>query len=142
VAEVATPLAAPTPAAGRVAIRTLPDVATMACAVHQGDYVGIAHAYAALYAWLDANGYRRTGPERQLHVRYEDGGDPATFVTEVQFPVSRTAGGYPSGGIDAPITVAAPPSLDYCVGGNRPAWERRLPVGPSFAGWNPALPGA
>ncbi len=140
-AEVATPLAAPTPSTRRVAVRTLPDVATMACAVHQGDYVGIAHAYAALYAWLDANGYRRIGPERQLHVRYEDGGDPATFVTEVQFPVSPTSGGYPSGGIDAPITVAAPPGLDYCVGGNRPAWERRLPVGPSFAGWNPALPG-
>ncbi len=109
-AEVATPLAAPMPATARVAIRTLPGVATMACAVHHGDYVAIACAYAALYAWLDANGYRRVGPERQLHVQYEDGGDPETFVTEVQFPVSRTPGDYPSGGIDAPSTSTFRPA--------------------------------
>ncbi len=85
--------------AGRVKIRTLAAVPTMACTLHHGPFKTIGEAYDALIKWIDANGYRICGPAREVCVREAarnaEGGpvlasqtDPET-ITEVQFPVEK-----------------------------------------------------
>ncbi len=64
--ETAVPLAIPLTGNGEVAMRMLPSVETMACVAHRGDHLSIAQAYAALYMWVEANGYCPSGPERQV----------------------------------------------------------------------------
>jgi len=91
-AEVCEPVSADTPLSnqGRVKIYDLPAIETMACVIHQGSYDTIGQAYSALLAWIDANGYRIVGPNREVYLRgVESGDDPSTYVTEVQFPVAK-----------------------------------------------------
>lgn len=80
---------------GRVKVRTLPAVETMACTVHHGPFVTLNEAYDAIGKWIDANGYRICGPGREIYVHVTEEGhgmvsqtDPHT-VTELQFPVEK-----------------------------------------------------
>ncbi len=80
---------------GRVKVRTLPAVETMACTLHHGPFTTINEAYVAIMKWIDANGYRVCGPAREVYVREAAHAaqgvsqtDPET-VTEVQFPVEK-----------------------------------------------------
>jgi effector-binding domain-containing protein len=74
----------------RICISKLPEVELMACVVHRGDYSKIGQAYSALMAWIEQNGYRITGNEREIYLkRPENTVDPLLFVTELQFPVKR-----------------------------------------------------
>lgn len=51
---------------------------SVACTVHQGPYEEIRHVWAALLGWVENNGYRIAGPDREIYlVGYE------------QVPVSR-----------------------------------------------------
>ncbi|HVO72053.1 MAG TPA: MerR family transcriptional regulator [Aggregatilineaceae bacterium] len=89
--EVCEPLAADLPEGGRVKVRTLPPVESMACTVHKGPFTTISDAYTALIKWVDANGYRICGPGREVYLREAKQAsqtDPNT-VTEVQFPVEK-----------------------------------------------------
>jgi len=93
--EACEPIEADVPETGRVKVRTLPAVETMACTVHHGPFVTIGEAYDAIGKWISANGYRICGPSREiyLHVTEEGQGmvsqtDPQT-VTEIQFPVEK-----------------------------------------------------
>lgn len=78
----------PLPESERVYPRELPAVESMACAVHHGSFATIGRAYGALLGWIEANGYRVNGPNRELYLR---GGeqDDTDYVTEVQFPVEK-----------------------------------------------------
>ena len=102
--ETATPTFPSLPNSGRVSIRELPGVESMACTVHHGQYETIGEAYTAVMNWIEANGYHIIGPNREVYLRcpdneYEDAeaigyseyvaSDPADFVTEIQFPVAR-----------------------------------------------------
>lgn len=88
--EVAVPVTGSVPEGERVKGRELPAIDEMACTVHQGSYETIGEAYNRLMAWIEANGYRITGPCREVYVRGpESGRDPSTYVTEVQFPVEK-----------------------------------------------------
>ena len=87
-AETAMSLAMALPGAGRVHVSTLPGVKTMASVVHRGDYASIAHAYIAIQTWVEENDYRVDGPTHQVHLQYADAADPATYVTEVQYPIA------------------------------------------------------
>jgi len=88
--EVTVPVTESVPEEGRVKGRELPAVEEMACTVHQGNYEIIGEAYNRLMAWIEANGYRITGPCREVYVRGpESGRDPSNYVTEVQFPVEK-----------------------------------------------------
>lgn len=88
--EVAAPFAGALPAHPRVRERELPAEASLACTVHQGPYEEIRHAYAALLGWVERNGYRITGPDREVYLLGpEPGRDPAAYVTELQVPVAR-----------------------------------------------------
>jgi effector-binding domain-containing protein len=64
----------------------------MASTIHTGPFTGFASAYADLLKWIDANGYRINGPDRQIYLRLPEKGqrrsDP-NAITEMQVPVIR-----------------------------------------------------
>jgi len=87
--EVAVPVAGKVPGNKRVKYQELPAVARMACAIHKGDYSGIGQAYNAVMSWVDKNGYRVTDCNREVYLQGPGQGDPASYVTEIQFPVEK-----------------------------------------------------
>jgi len=88
--EIAVPVAGPVPAGDRVKPGELPGAEEMACIVHEGGYDTIGGSYGQLMAWVEANGYRMTGPVREVYLRGpESGDDPSIYVTEIQLPVER-----------------------------------------------------
>jgi effector-binding domain-containing protein len=47
--------------------------------------------YAEFLAWLDIEGETPAGPPREIYIAHpgpDGSGDPETFRTEIQFPVS------------------------------------------------------
>lgn len=91
--EVALPITGDVPAHGRVTVRELPGMETMACVIHQGSYETIGQAYIALLAWVEANNYQAAGPNREVYLVGPGAGgtEPATYVTEVQLPVTKNS---------------------------------------------------
>lgn len=75
---------------GRVVIRELPG-AEMASLVRTGPYDDFTPAYQALMGWIEANGYRIIGPNREIYLQGPGvpGVEPADYVTEIQFPVAK-----------------------------------------------------
>jgi DNA-binding transcriptional MerR regulator/predicted transcriptional regulator YdeE len=80
------------PDRGRMRVHELP-AATMAATVHHGPYNTIGEAHEAVLTWIDANGYRVHGPDREVYlfnkapIRQDD----SSYVTEIQYPVERRA---------------------------------------------------
>ena len=87
--EVAVPVAGKVPGNSKVKLQELPAVSQMACVIHKGDYGGIGQAYNAVMAWVDKNGYRVTDCNREVYLQGPGQGDPASYVTEIQFPVEK-----------------------------------------------------
>lgn len=88
--EVCEPITDELTESRRVKVRSLP-ASTMACAVHNGPFVTISEAYAAIGKWIESNGYRIVGPCREVYLKPAKNGsqtDPDT-VTEIQFPVEK-----------------------------------------------------
>lgn len=73
----------------QVNVIELPAVETMACVIHHGSFTSMHQAYHAILGWIEANGYRVNGPNRELNLEFEPGGDESKFVTEIQFPVEK-----------------------------------------------------
>lgn len=99
-AEAATPVAEPLSETDRIKYHQVPGYETVAATIHKGGYSGLPEAYAALHAWIQQNGYRIIGPDREVYLRgrttttleYPEGyvtSDPNEFLTEVQFPVEK-----------------------------------------------------
>ncbi len=82
------------PDRGRMRVEELP-ATLMAATVHNGSYNTIGQAHLAVINWIDANGYRKIGPDREVYlynahpIRLDD----PTYVTEIQYPVERLFGG-------------------------------------------------
>ncbi len=78
------------PEGGRVKVYELPG-ATMASVVHKGAFNRFSQAYEAVLHWIEANGYKIVGPNREVYlycgqpVRQDD----ESYVTEIQFPVEK-----------------------------------------------------
>jgi effector-binding domain-containing protein len=99
--EVAVPLKQAIPETESIRVRHLPRLADVACVVHVGEYSDIYQAYNALLAWIEANGYRMTGPIREAYLRYGAdgldfelpptylGNDKHEYVTELQLSVEK-----------------------------------------------------
>jgi len=87
--EVGMPVASPITPVGRVIASELP-ATTVARAVYRGGYEGLAMAWVEFDAWIAAEG-RRAAPD--LWERYvrgpESGGNPETFLTELNRPLVR-----------------------------------------------------
>ena len=65
-----------------------------ACEVYaaqvKGAYNTIPAHYAELLAWMDADGVEVAGAPREVYInrpKADGSGDPADFVTEIQFPI-------------------------------------------------------
>ncbi len=88
--EVAVPVTAPVPETDRVKVRELPGFETAASVIHHGSYEAFNQAYGALMGWIEANGYRIVGPNREVYLKGPgDAGGPDSYVTEIQVPVAR-----------------------------------------------------
>ncbi len=75
---------------GRTKVRELPPQEEMASLVRPGPYDDFSPAYQTLMEWIQANGYRVIGPNREIYLRGPgEGVEPATYVTELQFPVMK-----------------------------------------------------
>ncbi|MFZ5858289.1 MAG: MerR family transcriptional regulator [Chloroflexota bacterium] len=88
--EVCEPITDELTESRRVKVRSLP-ASTMACTVHNGPFVTISEAYAAIGKWIETNGYCIVGPCREVYLKAARNGsqtDPNT-VTEIQFPVEK-----------------------------------------------------
>ncbi len=97
--EVCQPFEGEVKESGRIKVRTLPAVQTMACTLHHGPFNTIGEAYEAVVKWIDANGYRIYGPAREVVLQapaanpgagrvIADQSDPEG-ITEVQVPVEK-----------------------------------------------------
>jgi DNA-binding transcriptional MerR regulator len=64
----------------------LPEVEQAATIVHRGPMDEVMTTIQTLARWIDANGYRSAGYDRELYV--ECGQDPEAWVTELQQPVT------------------------------------------------------
>ncbi len=73
----------------RVKVRELPAIKTAATLVHKGSYQRLDKAYGAMMDWIGANGYRITGPNRELYFQGGPKQDDESYVTEIQFPVEK-----------------------------------------------------
>ncbi|MCR4708535.1 MAG: MerR family transcriptional regulator [Clostridiales bacterium] len=72
-----------------VKFRTLPEVAVASC-TFKGSYTRITDVYAAVIAWMEANGYEPAGPMFNIyHVSPHETQDPDEFVTEICYPVKK-----------------------------------------------------
>jgi DNA-binding transcriptional MerR regulator len=85
--ELGVPLAQPAEPVDGTIVRELPGIETAACLVHQGPYEGLMQAYQTLGAWIQAHGYRISGPSREIYLSGPESGSPDSYVTEIQMPV-------------------------------------------------------
>lgn len=88
VAEAATPYVGNLPGTDRIRVKTLPALETVVSTIHQGDYEEFPQAYEALIKWNETNGYRVSGPIREVYIHYERDNLPAN-ITEIQLPVTK-----------------------------------------------------
>ena len=78
------------PAGEHVKVYELPAV-TVASVIHKGAFNTFNQAYEAVLRWIEANGYKIVGPNREVYlyctqpVRQDDD----SYVTEIQFPVTK-----------------------------------------------------
>lgn len=82
------------PELGRMRVQELP-AATMAAAIHHGPYNTIHEAHEAVLRWIEANGYRIIGPDREVYLynRPPLRRDDPSYVTEIQYPVEKVVNG-------------------------------------------------
>jgi DNA-binding transcriptional MerR regulator len=76
-------------ATGDINVYTLPAIEMAASVVHHGPFNTLDKAYHALFKWIEANDYEVCGPNREINLAYERGGDQNKYVTELQFPVKK-----------------------------------------------------
>ncbi len=67
----------------------LPAFPTIASTIHNGTFANMHLAYQAILKWIEANGYRVSGPNRELNLEYQRDGDQNKYVTEIQFPIEK-----------------------------------------------------
>ncbi len=90
--EAALPIAKPIAESHLVKVRQLPKT-EVAYVVHHGSFGGLSLARQAIFAWIEANGYRRAGPIREVYLHFDPdhqaNQDSPRHITEVQFPVEK-----------------------------------------------------
>jgi DNA-binding transcriptional MerR regulator/effector-binding domain-containing protein len=79
------PIAAELDLRADFAIVDLPEIEQAATILHRGDMENVLSTIQTLAHWIDANGYRSTGYNRELYI--DTGQDRNTWTTELQEPV-------------------------------------------------------
>ena len=88
--EVCLPVARGTQGAGEVRVKELPACDVLSVVV-LGAYSDMPAHYSEFLAWMDVEGEEPAGPPRETYIVHPGptgSGDPRTFRTEIQFPVS------------------------------------------------------
>ncbi|MBI5035172.1 MAG: MerR family transcriptional regulator [Chloroflexi bacterium] len=91
-AEVSEPVEASVRSnSARIKVYDLPAVESMASTVHHGPFNTLSQAYNALMQWIQTNGYRICGPDREIYVKANEPPrqDDPSYVTEIQIPVEK-----------------------------------------------------
>ena len=57
--------------------------------VHHGSYSTLSNAYQHLLAWMENNGYRCIGANREFYIQGGAELDNESYITEIQFPVEK-----------------------------------------------------
>lgn len=70
-------------------VRQLPAITTMATVVRMGGFEQSCGCYGAIGLWVENNGYRITGPGREVLIHPPRNERLDEMVTEIQFPVER-----------------------------------------------------
>lgn len=88
--QVAEPIIGNLKGNDRITVEDLEEVPQMACVIHKGSYKTISLAYTAISQWMQDNGYKITGPQRELYLKGEwDSESEEEYITELQFPVLK-----------------------------------------------------
>jgi DNA-binding transcriptional MerR regulator len=69
------------------AIVDLPAIERAATIIHRGPMDGVVATIQTLAWWIERNGYRSTGYNRELYLHYGYGDDPTAWTTELQEPI-------------------------------------------------------
>lgn len=83
--HAAIPVSIETPAVHDLSIVDLPGIERAATIVHRGSMDGVMRTIQTLARWIDANGHRSAGYNRELYL--SGGEDTDTWVTELQEPL-------------------------------------------------------
>ncbi|MEV6430493.1 MerR family transcriptional regulator [Nocardia sp. NPDC051463] len=75
-------------AAHDFAVVDLPALTQAATVVHRGSMDDVLEPWQALGRWIDANGYKSAGYDREVTLEYTE--DPSGWVTELQEPITTT----------------------------------------------------
>ena len=70
-------------------VTDLPRIERAATIVHRGRMDSVVSSLQALAGWIDLNGYRSLGGNRELYIDYGISDDPQSWVTELQEPITR-----------------------------------------------------
>ncbi len=74
---------------GRVMVRELPAHEHMVSLLRPGPYDDFRPAYVAIMEWVQANGYRIAGPNREIYLQGPGQVPPEELLTEIQLPVVK-----------------------------------------------------
>lgn len=88
-APVAPGLSETEPAEDHIGVKQVAQE-TVASAMHRGSYDTLSSTYEALGNWVAENGYVPVGPPREIYMSPAEI-PPEDTLTEIQFPVQRTA---------------------------------------------------
>lgn len=87
--EAGIPIAAPIRPGGRVKVYELAGIDEAACVTYKGPYEKLHDVYAFAMHWMENNGYRCTGNDREHYLTGpHETNNPAEYVTEIQFPIA------------------------------------------------------
>jgi DNA-binding transcriptional MerR regulator len=75
--------------------RTLPAVETMATTVHVGHIQTADATYGAIGEWIEVNGCRISGQQREIFIELPRPGHSEDIVLEIQFPVEKITPTHP-----------------------------------------------
>ena len=60
---------------------------------HRGSFAGLLAARQVVFAWMEANGYRSSGPACEVYLHFDErhaaNQDSPEHITQVQVPVSK-----------------------------------------------------
>jgi DNA-binding transcriptional MerR regulator len=88
--HAAMPVNADLPGGPAFSIVDLPEIEQAATIVHHGSMDNVVPTIQTMARWIEANGYRSAGYNRELYI--EIGADPDAWVTELQEPIDLTRG--------------------------------------------------
>ncbi|MEV6909328.1 MerR family transcriptional regulator [Amycolatopsis sp. NPDC051071] len=85
--HASVPIAAETDGIEGFSTVSLAEVPAAATILHHGSMETVLSSYQALAKWVDAHGYRASGPAREFYL--DCAAEPDTWVTELQQPITQ-----------------------------------------------------